>query len=131
MLTTEKETNYPVAIINPYGDGEERTVYYSEDYKAPPLAKVRKLLEMYNLPQPEYGNEIECDYPYEDITPLFRPNERITMFIAGCQNCGKYIYKLCGNSANSPHTARIHPAYSPLNPAGYDVITSITQFGNE
>ena len=50
MLTTEKETDYPVAIINPYGDGEERYVYYSEKYKAPPPAKVRKLLEMYDLP---------------------------------------------------------------------------------
>ena len=24
--------------------------------------------------------------------PLFRPDERITMFIAGCQNCGKSYY---------------------------------------
>ena len=67
-------------------------VYYSDEYKAPPPAKVKKLLEMYDLPQPEYGNEIECDHPYEDITPLFRPKERITMFIAGCQNCGKSYY---------------------------------------
>ena len=27
-------------------------------------------------------------------------------------------------------TAHIQPAYSPLNPAGNDIITSITRFGN-
>ena len=59
MLTTEKETDYPVAIINPYGDGEERTVYYSDEYKAPPPAKVRKLLEMYDLTMEDLGGEIE------------------------------------------------------------------------
>ena len=45
-MLTYKETDYPVAIINPYGDGEERIVHYSEEYKAQPPAKVRKLLEM-------------------------------------------------------------------------------------
>ena len=28
----------------------------------------------------------------EKLQPVFRPNERITMFIAGCQNCGKSYY---------------------------------------
>ena len=92
MLTTEKETDYPIAIINPYGDGEERTVYYSEEYKAPPPTKVRKLLEMYDLTMEDLGGEYECDHPYEKIHNVFRPDERITMFIAGCQNCGKSYY---------------------------------------
>ena len=90
-MLTYKETDYPVAYKTSGVEAGE-FIYYTEDYKEPPPKKIRKLLEMYDLPQPEYGNEIECDHPYEDITPLFRPKERITMFIAGCQNCGKSYY---------------------------------------
>ena len=59
-MLTYKETDYPVAIINPYGDGEERTVYYSEEYKAQPPAEIRKLLEMYDLILEDLKGEIEC-----------------------------------------------------------------------
>ena len=33
-----------------------------------------------------------CDYPHEKFGPIFSRKERITMFIAGCQNCGKSYY---------------------------------------
>ena len=38
------------------------------------------------------GDEMACDYPYEKFGPIFSRKERITMFIAGCQNCGKSYY---------------------------------------
>ena len=87
MLTTYK-TDYPVAEFV----DEIRLVFYNENCLPPPPKKVRKLLEKYCVPQPDYSDEIECDYPDERFAPVFRQNERITMFIAGCQNCGKSYY---------------------------------------
>ena len=91
-MLTYKETDYPVAKVITSGVRAGEFIYYTEDYKEPPPKKIRKLLEMYDLTLEDLGSEIECDHPYEDITPLFRPKERITMFIAGCQNCGKSYY---------------------------------------
>ena len=43
--------------------------------------------------QIERSDEMICDdYPYEKFGPIFSRKERITMFIAGCQNCGKSYY---------------------------------------
>ena len=42
--------------------------------------------------QRERSDEITCDYPHEKFCPIFSRKERITMFIAGCQNCGKSYY---------------------------------------
>ena len=86
-MTTYK-TDYPVAEFV----DENRFVFYNENCLPPPPKKVRKLLEKYCVPQPDYGDEIECDHPDERFAPVFRQNERITMFIAGCQNCGKSYY---------------------------------------
>ena len=58
MLTTEKETDYPVAYkTNRVEAGE--FIYYTEDYKEPPPKKIRKLLEMYDLTMEDLGGEVE------------------------------------------------------------------------
>ena len=89
MLTTEK-SDYPVAYITS-GVKAGEFIYYTEEYRQPP-AKIRKLMEQYNLTPEDLGGEYECEHPYEKMHNVFRPDERITMFIAGCQNCGKSYY---------------------------------------
>ena len=67
-------------------------VYFTEDIAPPMPPKLRKLiLKHYGMLPPE-GDEIECNYPIEKFSPVIDRNERITMFIAGCQNCGKSYY---------------------------------------
>ena len=91
-MLTYKETDYPVAkVINCVLKAGEY-IYYTEDYKEPPPKKIRKLLEMYDLTMEDLGGEMECLHTGEKMHNVFRPNERITMFIAGCQNCGKSYY---------------------------------------
>ena len=90
-MLTYKETDYPVAVITDREyDGSERYVSYTDNVKSVPPPEACKLLQIYDVPP--YGNEIMCTPNWEVITPVFRPNERITMFIAGCQNCGKSYY---------------------------------------
>ena len=91
-MLTYKETDYPVAkVINCVLKAGEY-IYYTEDYKEPPPKKIRKLLEMYDLTMEDLGGEVERLHTGEKFVPYFRRNERITMFIAGCQNCGKSYY---------------------------------------
>ena len=90
MLTARK-TDYPVAMVT-----SEREpgylVYYSDDHiPVRPPRKLMRMMEEYGIEPPGYV-DYECNHPYEKMQPLFRPNERITMFIAGCQNCGKSFY---------------------------------------
>ena len=47
---------------------------------------------MYDLTLEDLGSEYECLHSDEKMHPIFRPDERITMFIAGCQSCGKSYY---------------------------------------
>ena len=90
-MLTYKETDYPVAYITSGVEAGE-FIYYTEDYKEPPPMKIRKLLEMYDLTMEDLGGEVERLHSEEKFVPYFRRDERITMFIAGCQNCGKSYY---------------------------------------
>lgn len=38
------------------------------------------------------GVDLEVNHPLEQIHPLFDPDDRVTMFIAGCQKCGKSYF---------------------------------------
>ena len=91
-MLTYKETDYPIAKVITSGVRAGEFIYYTEDYKEPPPKKIRKPLEMYDLTMEDLGGEIERLHSDEKFVPYFRPNERITMFIAGCQNCGKSYY---------------------------------------
>ena len=90
MLTARK-TDYPVAMTTSEREPGYLVYYSDEHILVIPPCKVLRMMEEYGIEPPGYEN-YECDYPYEDITPLFRSSERITMFIAGCQNCGKSYY---------------------------------------
>lgn len=95
-MLTHKETDTPVAAyLERVGEGYRPTgeyVYFSEEASAPLPPKIRKLIEKHYGMLPPEGDEITCDFPHEKFGPVFSRKERITMFIAGCQNCGKSYY---------------------------------------
>ena len=49
-MLTYKETDYPVAKVISSGVRAGEFIYYTKDYKEPPPKKIRKLLEMHDLP---------------------------------------------------------------------------------
>ena len=88
-LNYKFKTDYPVAtIVDEKTEGKLMYFKQVSSQVSPPL-KVRKLFEKYCIAQPEYGEETECEHLNEKVIPVFRKNERIIMFIAGCQNCGE------------------------------------------
>ena len=96
MLTTIKTDKPVAAYLASMPGGEYRPtgefIYFSEDVHPPLPPKVRKLLiQHYGMLPPE-GDEVECAHPMEKFAPVFDRRERITMFIAGCQNCGKSYF---------------------------------------
>ena len=90
MLTARK-TDYPVTMVT----SDEKPcelLYYSDEYiPVKPPHKVLRMMEEYGIKPPGYEN-YECNYPMEKFSPVIDRKERITMFIAGCQNCGKSYY---------------------------------------
>ena len=93
---TLTKTDTPVAAYLVRDDEGYRPtgeyVYFSEEASTPLPPKIRKLIEKHYGMLPPGGDEMACDYPYEKFGPIFSRKERITMFIAGCQNCGKSYY---------------------------------------
>ena len=98
-MLTHKETDTPVAayleIRTSSGwhyRGVGGRIYYDDkpQYNCP--QKLRRILALQGILPAREGDEITCDFPHEKFGPVFSRKERITMFIAGCQNCGKSYY---------------------------------------
>ena len=90
-VITFRKTDCPVALVT-CDEKPCELLYYSDEYiPVKPPRKVLRMMEEYGIKPPGYEN-YECDYPIEKLQPVFRNKERITMFIAGCQNCGKSYY---------------------------------------
>ena len=63
MLTTEKETDYPVALVT-CDEKPCELLYYSDEYipvRKPP-AKLMRMMEEYVIEPPGY-EVFECDFP--------------------------------------------------------------------
>ena len=97
MLTTRKTDKPIAAFMECVGSKDNyrptgEYVYFTEDIAPPMPPKIRKLLMKHYGMLPPEGDVIDCNYPMEKFSPVFDRKERITMFIAGCQNCGKSYY---------------------------------------
>lgn len=100
MLTFTRTNSAPLAVIEtktPEGIIPVQYIYHAD---------IVPNFSYYGGACPMGTDDLEVDHPIEQISPLFDPDDRITMFIAGCQKCGKSFF--IGNFIRN-HYLALHP----------------------